>query len=262
MVINNNISNIKKWNCFLKYFFFLWKKKYWTGGRSWGVKVFRGQVGKISGWRFIFKIIWNYSIFNINGIVQFFLYPFNFTSVFSLLFFFKYGFIGIVPTEETSYISNLYRHDLFSKDISFGNSTLISNFIVGTNFFSLQLLRYWHSTIARSSGTTCKILKKTDSCAFVQFPSKLVWIIPLFSAASRGMSKKIDKKKLYKAGNSYILGWIPKVRGIAMNPVDHPHGGWTNGGCHPRTPKGFLTKNVKTWKWKCWSNPVIFSLWK
>jgi len=49
-----------------------------------------------------------------------------------------------------------------------------------------------------------------------------------------------------KAGQSRYKGRAPKVRGIAMNPVDHPHGGRTNKGGHPVTPNGWLTKGVKT----------------
>jgi large subunit ribosomal protein L2 len=55
-------------------------------------------------------------------------------------------------------------------------------------------------------------------------------------------------RKLYKAGQNRWKGKRPSVRGEAMNPVDHPHGGRTRGGRHPVTPWGFLTKGVKTRK--------------
>lgn len=51
-----------------------------------------------------------------------------------------------------------------------------------------------------------------------------------------------------KAGINRLLGWRPIVRGRAMNPVDHPHGGRTNGGISPRTPWGSLTRGIKTVK--------------
>jgi len=51
-----------------------------------------------------------------------------------------------------------------------------------------------------------------------------------------------------KAGTNRLLGWRPIVRGRAMNPVDHPHGGRTNGGITPRTPWGQLTRGVRTVK--------------
>jgi large subunit ribosomal protein L2 len=114
--------------------------------------------------------------------------------------------------------------------------------------------------ISWSSGTSCKVLKHLEGKAFVQFPSSTVGILSLNCFAIKGSNYWIPLIKLKKAGDARILGKIPKVWGIAMNPVDHPHGGWTNGGIHPRTPKGFLTKNIKTRKRKKWSNPLIFSL--
>ena len=81
-------------------------------------------------------------MFNIKGIIQFLLYPNNFTSVYSLIFFAKYGFLSVIPSEDTIYISSSYKHDIFSTDILFGHSTLLRNFPVGSNIFSLQLLQY------------------------------------------------------------------------------------------------------------------------
>ena len=119
-----------------------------------------------------------------------------------------------------------------------------------------------NATISRTAGTSCKILKKLNNRVFIQFPSKVIGILPENNLATKGVCKKLLIKKLKKAGDSRYLGWISKVWGIAMNPVDHPHGGWTNGGCHPWTPTGFLTKGVKTRKKNSWSNSIIFSLRK
>lgn len=262
MVLKKNFSFLQKKNWFLNYFFLLWWKKRWSGGRSFGKKVFRGQVGKVSGRWFLYNIIRDYSIMNISGTIQAFVKPLYVNSIFSLLFFPKYGLFSIIPTEETTWLSSTYINDIFNKEINLGNSTILENFSIGEIIFSLQTKRYNLACVGRSSGMFCKILKKTHIRAFIQYPSKLVSIIPLKMFATRGVSKKINFEKLKKAGQSYLYGWIPKVRGIAMNPVDHPHGGRTNGGCHPRTPTGFLTKNVKTWKKKWWSDSIIFSLWK
>jgi len=62
-----------------------------------------------------------------------------------------------------------------------------------------------------------------------------------------------------KAGQSRYKGRAPKVRGIAMNPVDHPHGGRTNKGGHPVTPSGWLTKGVKTRHTAKWSAKKIYA---
>lgn len=262
MVLKEKIIFLKKKNWFLNYFFFLWKKKIWTGGRSFGKKVFWGQVGKVSGWWFFFNVVRNYSIVNLQGTVQAFVKPLNTNSVFSLMFFFKYGIFSILPAEDTMWLSSVYIYDIFSKEISLGQSTILENFSIGEIIFSLQTKRYKTALVGWSSGMFCKILKKNSYWVFIQYPSKLISIIPAKMSATWGVSKKINFEKLKKAGQSYLYGWIPKVRGIAMNPVDHPHGGWTNGGCHPWTPSGHLTKNVKTRKKKWWSNSIIFSLWK
>jgi len=68
------------------------------------------------------------------------------------------------------------------------------------------------------------------------------------SSATLGIVSNLHANTIYlgKAGKSRHLGIRPTVRGIAMNPVDHPHGGRTNGGCHFKTPWGKLTKGKKT----------------
>lgn len=262
MVLNKNFIFIKKKNRFLKFFFFLWKKKCWTGGWSFGKKVFWGQVGNVSGRRFTYRISWDYSIINVPGFIQTFFKPFGVNSIFNFIFYWKYGLLSLIPSEETIRISNMYINTVFQTDILTGNSSFLKNFSVGSTIFLVQTKKNKKAIVSRSAGTFCKILKKINDRVFIQFPSKVVGILPINNFATKGMSKKFFIKTLYKAGNSWLLGRIPKVWGIAMNPVDHPHGGWTNGGCHPKTPTGFLTKNVKTWKKKCWSNPIIFSLWK
>lgn len=262
MVLKEKISYIKKKNWFLNYFFFLRRKKIWTGGRSLGKKVFWGQVGKVAGWRFFFSVTWDYSVINLLGVIQSFAKIININSIFSFIFFPKYGIFSILPAEDTVRLSSTYIHDVFSKELAIGHSTILQNLSIGEIIFLLQTKHCKPATVSRSSGMFCKILKKTSSRAFIQYPSKVVSIVPLAMSASKGTSKWVNLEKLRKAGQSYLFGWIPKVRGIAMNPVDHPHGGWTNKGCHPWTPSGQLTKNVKTRKKKWWSNSIIFSLWK
>ena len=262
MVLRSNYTFLKKKCWFLKFFFFLWKKKCWSGGRSFGKKVFRGQVGKVSGRWFSYLIIWNYSILNVQGLVQAFFKPFKVNFIVNFVFFWKYGLLAILPAEESSKLSEFYINSFKNDEVAFGSSNIIKNFIVGSLFFLLQTKKNKNASVARASGTFCKFLKKINDWAFIQFPSKVVGIIPITNFVTKGISKKILIKKLFKAGDSWFLGCIPKVRGIAMNPVDHPHGGWTNGGIHPWTPTGFLTKNVKTRKKKHWSNPIIFSLRK
>lgn len=262
MVLKDNFTCLTKKDWFLKYFFYLWERKNWSGGWSFGKKVFWGQVGSVSGKWFNYKIIWNYSIINLFGIIQSFFKPFKCNFVLNFIFFWKHGLLALLPSEDTSKLSGIYLNTITDTNIELGYSNLIKNFLVGSLCFLLQTKKNSSATVSRSSGTFCKLLKKINNWVLIQFPSKTIGILPIFYFATLGVSKWIDVIKLSKAGNSWILGKIPKVWGIAMNPVDHPHGGRTNGGIHPKTPKGFLTKNVKTWKWKLWSNSIIFSLWK
>lgn len=261
MVLDMEYKCLKKKNWFLKYFYFLRNKKQWTGGWSYGKKVFWGQVGKISGRWFCLRVLWNYTIINISGIVQNFFKVFRDNYIIAFIFFWKYGLLSCIPAAETIKISDDIKTIVSDENIKVGSSTILKNFSIGVLIFSVQLKYNTQGKISWSSGTTCKILKKISNCVFVQFPSKTIGIIPEICFATKGMSKRITVAKLQKAGQAWRLGKIPKVWGIAMNPVDHPHGGWTNGGIHPRTPTGFLTKNIKTWKKKKWSNPLIFSLW-
>lgn len=261
MVLKIENSFLNKKNKFLKFFFFLRKSKKWSGGRSFGKKIFWGQVGIVSGWWFIYWINRNFSIINIKGLIQSFFKPFNINFIVSLVFFWKYGLLSFLPTADLTNISDEIITNITPTEISSGASNLLKNFSVGSIIFSLQLQLNNSAKISWSSGTSCKVLKHLEGKAFVQFPSSTVGILPLKCFAIKGSSYWIPLKKLKKAGNSRIIGKIPKVWGIAMNPVDHPHGGRTNGGIHPWTPTGFLTKNVKTRKKKKWSNSLIFS-WK
>jgi large subunit ribosomal protein L2 len=94
-------------------------------------------------------------------------------------------------------------------------------------------------------------LRKYNKYALIILPSKEKKLISLWSYASLGKlsnSLKIFKKD-YKAGNSRLKNIRPKVRGVAMNPVDHPHGGGegkTSGGRHSVSKWGILTKGYVT----------------
>jgi large subunit ribosomal protein L2 len=106
------------------------------------------------------------------------------------------------------------------------------------------------AVISRSAGTRCKLLRSSSSedSALVSLPSgyKAEFSPNCFATVGAVSNPKHNQIVLRKAGVSRWLGRRPFSRGIAKNPVDHPHGGRTNGGCHPKTPWGKLTKGVKT----------------
>lgn len=106
--------------------------------------------------------------------------------------------------------------------------------------------------IARSAGTFCKIIKKYNKTALLKLQSGEFRLFFLECMCTLGRISNINHNQviLKKAGVNRLLGWRPVVRGRAMNPVDHPHGGRTNGGIFPRTPWGKLTRGVKTVKSK------------
>lgn len=119
--------------------------------------------------------------------------------------------------------------------------------------------------ISRSSGTFCKILQKDFSRSLIRIkmPSLEERYININCKGTIGsvFNNFIHIKKLKKAGNSRWLGRRPKVRGVAMNPVDHPHGGGegkTSGGRLSVTPWGRLTKGKTTRSKRKYTNSLIF----
>jgi large subunit ribosomal protein L2 len=113
-----------------------------------------------------------------------------------------------------------------------------------------SLTKNKRTIVAKSAGTFGQIVqKKRDSCK-IRVPSGQVLVFSLNNKAILGVNS--NQNKIFccigKAGINRNRNKRPSVRGIAMNPVDHPHGGRSNGGKHPTTPWGQLTKGVKTKK--------------
>ena len=231
----------------------------WTGGRSFGKKVFWGWVGSSSKTKLRFYKINTYCVYNATGLIQnFFLSQFK-KKILSLVFFPSLGLLNIVPKESTSKVgSSIYLNssNWFDK-IWNGLSSFLKYFPNGSIIHFLCLKK--KSMYAKAPGAYSKIIQQSENSILIQLPSKSYYFLPFQTFATLGTVSPLKNKFFYKAGQCWWLGRIPKVRGIAMNPVDHPHGGWTNGGIHPRTPKGWLTRGVKTWKKKKWSNKRLFN---
>ena len=105
--------------------------------------------------------------------------------------------------------------------------------------------------LARSAGTSAQIMSKEDVFVQIRLVSGEIRLINKNCLATVGVVSNSDNKniKLGKAGRKRYLGFRPKVRGVVMNPVDHPHGGGegrTSGGRHPVTPWGKPTKGKRT----------------
>jgi len=138
-------------------------------------------------------------------------------------------------------------------DIKPGNSLPIKNIPLGTLIHNIELRLGKGGQIVRSAGTFAQLMAKEDRYAQVKLPSGEVRLVLLTCHATIGQVGNVVSENiaLGKAGRKRWLGKRPKVRGVAMNPVDHPMGGGegrSSGGRHPCTPWGAPTKGYRTRK--------------
>jgi large subunit ribosomal protein L2 len=136
-------------------------------------------------------------------------------------------------------------------EIKDGNALPLRFIPVGTLIHNVELKPGKGGQIARSAGSYAQLLAKEGDYAQVRLPSGGIRLIHLNCMATIGQVGNIDHENVTigKAGRSRWLGIRPTVRGTAMNPVDHPHGGGegrSKGGRHPCSPWGQLTKGLKT----------------
>ncbi|MCP4400128.1 MAG: 50S ribosomal protein L2 [bacterium] len=138
-------------------------------------------------------------------------------------------------------------------DIQIGNTLPLQNIPQGTPIHNVELKKGKGGQIVRSAGTSATIMAKEKGYAQVRLPSGEVRLVLLDCVATIGVVGNSDHGNISigKAGRKRWLGRRPKVRGVVMNPVDHPHGGGegrTSGGRHPVSPWGIPTKGYKTRK--------------
>jgi large subunit ribosomal protein L2 len=138
-------------------------------------------------------------------------------------------------------------------DIQVGNTLPLRNIPQGTPIHNIELKIGKGGQIVRSAGTSATIMAKEGTYAQVKLPSGEVRLVLLDCVATIGIIGNSEHANLSigKAGRKRWLGRRPKVRGVVMNPVDHPHGGGegrTSGGRHPVSPWGMPTKGYKTRK--------------
>jgi len=136
-------------------------------------------------------------------------------------------------------------------DILPGNALPIANIPLGTIIHSVELRPGAGAKMVRSAGSFAQLMAKDGQMAQIKLPSGEVRIVREDCKATIGQvgNMEANQIRIGKAGKSRWLGIRPHVRGVAKNPVDHPHGGGegrTSGGRHPCTPKGIPTKGWKT----------------
>ena len=132
-----------------------------------------------------------------------------------------------------------------------GNAMPLKHIPVGSQIHNIELKVGKGGQIARSAGTYCTLMAKDSVNATIRMTSGEVRYVNLNCFATVGVLSNAGHKneKIGKAGRARWMGRRPSVRGVAMNPVDHPHGGGegkTAGGRHPVTPWGVPTKGKKT----------------
>jgi large subunit ribosomal protein L2 len=136
-------------------------------------------------------------------------------------------------------------------DIVVGNALPLRNIPAGTMVHNLELRLGKGGQLVRSAGGAAQLLSKEGDYALVRLPSGEVRKIHVDCMASIGQVGNVDHENVAvgKAGRRRWMGIRPTVRGVAKNPVDHPHGGGegrTSGGRHPVTPFGQPTRGYKT----------------
>lgn len=136
-------------------------------------------------------------------------------------------------------------------DIKPGNTLPLRSIPLGTLIHNIELRVGKGGQIVRSAGTSAQLMAKEDRYALVKLPSGEVRMVLLKCKATIGQLSNVEHENISmgKAGRSRWKGRRPKVRGVAMNPVDHPMGGGegrSSGGRHPCSPWGMPTKGFRT----------------
>ena len=149
-------------------------------------------------------------------------------------------------------------------DVEFevGNCLPLEKMPLGINVHNVELRPGRGGQMARSAGNSCQLLAKEEKYVVLRLPSGEMRRVLKQCRATIGVVGNEDHSNINigKAGRSRWLGRRPKVRGVVMNPVDHPHGGGegrTSGGRHPVSPWGTPAKGFKTRKKAHRSNQYI-----
>nr|YP_010189057.1 ribosomal protein L2 [Ulota hutchinsiae]QZJ48009.1 ribosomal protein L2 [Ulota hutchinsiae] len=147
--------------------------------------------------------------------------------------------------------------------ILIGNALPSTNMPLGTAIHNIEITPGKGGQLVRTAGTVAKLIAKEGKLATLRLPSGEVRLVSQNSLATIGQIGNADtsNKSLGKAGSKRWLGKRPRVRGVVMNPIDHPHGGGEGrapiGRKKPLTPWGHTALGTRTRKIKKYSNPLI-----
>lgn len=144
-----------------------------------------------------------------------------------------------------------------------GNTLYLENVPLGSAIHAIELYPGQGACLVRSAGTAATMMGKEDRYVSIKMPSGEIRKILAKCKATIGTTSNPDHslERLGKAGRNRWLGKKPRVRGVAMNPVDHPMGGGEGraSGGHPRSRKGLIAKGAKTRSRKKHSSKLIIS---
>lgn len=147
-------------------------------------------------------------------------------------------------------------------DVRVGNAMPLSVIPIGSVVHNIEIKSGCGGSVSRSAGNSSQLVSKDGGYALLKMQSGEIRLFPLNCMATIGQVSNPDNKNstVGKAGRSRWFGIRPTVRGVAMNPVDHPHGGGegkTSGGRHPVSPTGKPTKGKITRKRSSNTNRLI-----
>jgi len=206
---------------------------------------------KGSGCKKLFRIL-NYTNKNYTAILLTVFYdPFRNTFISLNYDFEKNTFFQTIITELVLAGSILRCQDL-SADFQLGYRMPLKYIPAGSFIHSLSINSTEKTQFIRAAGTSGQIVQKVGKFCKIKMPSGQHFTVNLASYATIGSvgNKEANLVVIGKAGRNRLCGIRPTVRGVAMNPVDHPHGGRTNGGRPSVTPWGIPTKGKPTVKKK------------
>ncbi len=230
-----------------------------TGGRN--------NLGRITAWhrggghkRLYRTIDFKRNIFDVYATVERIEYDPNRTSYIALIKYDDGRYSYILAPKALNIGDRVISSEV--ADIKVGNCLSLRSIPIGSIIHNIEMKPGKGGQIARAAGAFAVLLSKDSGYAQIKLRSGEVRLIPLEARATLGTLSNSDHQNISygKAGRVRWLGWRPVVRGVAMNPVDHPHGGGegkTSGGRHPVTPWGKMTKGKKTRKNKFTSKFII-----
>lgn len=244
----------------------------WTGGSlkklSFGLKNKggRNRFGRICSFRKgthskrKYRIIdFMRNIVNNTAIVRRVEYDPNRTANIALVCY-KNGIISYIISVEGLFVGDeICNYDLDFDNINYGkgNKLFLKNIPLGSFINNVELIENKGSQVCRSAGTFCillnKITVKNKDYAIIRFSSGVEYMLSIFCTAVLGIVSNLEHNlRIYqKAGTMRNKGIRPTVRGVAMNPIDHPHGGGEgrkSGRRAARSPWGKITRGVCTRK--------------